>query len=260
MIRKWIFAGIQGVIGEEWYSFGKKLTIPTYIIQLIDSMDATTIEDISEATFNTVRDCFAKQKQFYIIGHSFGAIVAMRLAQMLEQIGKIGRVLLIDGSPVHLKRMSEAMIKTTSKKENVDDVLIMLVWFNICGSERTYKFTMELQQCSTWSKKVDLLYRHLPELIKNTYSPDYLYKIIGAMSNRLKAVIKMNFDTEIVKLKSPIMLIRPKQASFADIADDYELSKYADQPIEVRYVQGNHLSMLDGNEITQIIDSFAPIE
>lgn len=207
-----------------------------------------------------MRDCFANQKEFYIIGHSFGAIVAIQLAQMFERNGVDGRVLLIDGSPVHLKRLSEAMIKSMSKKENSDDVVIMMIFFNMCSAERTYKFILQLQKCTEWTKKMDLLYGHLPEAIKSHYSYDHLYNMVLAMTNRLKAVIKLNFDDEVVKLKSPITLIRPTQASFTDIAEDYDLSKYAEQPVDVRYVKGNHLTMLDGNEITQIIDNFAPIE
>lgn len=224
------------------------------------SKDETTIEQIGEATFDVVRDFFAKQKQFYIIGHSFGAIVAIQLAQMLERNGANGHVLLIDGSPVYLKRMSEAIIKTTSKKESTEDVLIMLVYFNVCNSERSYRFAMQLQGCNTWSMKMDLLYRNLPEALKSAYSAQYMYTMICAMSKRLKAVLNMNVDAENVKLKSPVMLIRPKQASFTDIADDYELSSYAEQPIDVRYIQGNHLTMLDGYEITRLIEDFAPSE
>lgn len=245
---------------SEWYAFGAKLSIPTYLIQLLGSKDEKTIERISEVTFDVVRDCFAKQKQFYIIGHSFGAILAIQLAQMLERNGATGHVLLIDGSPVYLKRMSEAMIKTTSKKQNTEDVLIMLVYFNVCNSERSYRFAMQLQGCNTWSMKMDLLYRQLPEAMKNLYSADYLYATICAMSNRLNAVLSMNVDADNVKLKSPVMLIRPKQASFTDIADDYGLSNYAEQPVDVRYIQGNHLTMLDGDEIIRLIEDFAPSE
>lgn len=116
------------MVAREWYTFGAKLTIPAYIIQLIDSMDATTIEQISEAAFNTVLDCFTKQKRFYIVGHSFGAIVAIQLAQMLERNGINGRLVLVDGSPVYLQRMSKAVIRTTSKKGSAEDTIIMLTF------------------------------------------------------------------------------------------------------------------------------------
>lgn len=227
-------------------------------------MEATTINDIADATLETVRKCFANQKQFYIIGFSFGSLVAIRLAQLLEQTGAIGRVLLIDGAPVYLKRLETAITKSTSKDENTEDVLIMLTFYNLCSGEQTDKFTAQLQECDSWAKKTELLHGYLPDAIKSAYSTQYLNRVLTAMSNRLKAVTKLNGNSDaadqIVKLQSPVTLIRPTQASFTDIADDYELSKLAARPIDVRYVQGNHLSMLDSEEITQIIDAFAPTE
>lgn len=225
-------------------------------------MQATTINEIADATLETVSKCFANQEQFYIVGYSFGSLVAIRLAQLLEQTGAIGRVLLIDGAPVYLKRLEAAITKSTSKDENSEDVLIMLAFFNLCSGEQTEKFIGQLHECNSWSKKMDLLHDYLPDTIKSTYSTPYLHKILAAMSNRLKAVTKLNIDSDavekIVKLQSPVTLIRPTQASFTDIAADYELSKLAARPIDLRFVQGNHLSMLDNEEITQIIDEFAP--
>lgn len=225
-------------------------------------MQATTINDIADATLETVSKCFANQKQFYIIGYSFGSLVAIRLAQLLEQTGAIGRVLLIDGAPVYLKRLEAAITKSTSKDENSEDVLIMLAFFNLCSGEQTEKFIGQLQDCNSWAKKMDLLHDYLPDAIKSAYSTPYLHKILAAMSNRLKAVTKLNIDSDavdkIVKLQSAVTLIRPTQASFTDIAADYELSKLAARPIDLRFVHGNHLSMLDNEEITQIIDEFAP--
>lgn len=230
----------------------------------MNSMQSTTINDIADATLDTVHKCFAHQKQFYIIGYSFGSLIAIRLAQLLEQTGAVGRVLLIDGAPVYLKRLEAAITKSTSKDENIEDVLIMLAFFNLCSGEQTEKFIVQLRECNEWSKKTDLLHDYLPDAIKAAYSTPYLNKILAAMSNRLKAVTKLKIDgdaaAEIVKLQSQITLVRPSQASFSDIADDYELSALAARPIDVRYVQGSHLSMLDNEEITQIINENAPIE
>lgn len=225
-------------------------------------MHATTIDDIADATMDTVTKCFAHQKQFYIVGYSFGSLVAIRLAQLLERSGASGRVLLIDGAPVYLKRLEAAITKSTSKDENSEDVLIMMAFFNLCSAEQTEKFTTQLHACDSWPKKMDLLHDYLPETIKAIYSTPYLHKMLAAMSNRLKAVSKLNINgnarEKVVKLQSPVTLLRPTQASFTDIAEDYELSAIAARPIDVRYVQGNHLSMLDSANITQIIDENAP--
>lgn len=257
-------AGIEGVAGSVWYPFGASLKIPTNLVQLMDSKEATTIDDIADATLETVRKCFANQKQFYIVGYSFGSLIAIRLAQLLEQAGITGRIILIDGAPVYLKRLEAAITKSTSKDENSEDVLIMLAFYNLCSGEHSEKFMGQLQGCNTWQKKMDLLHDYLPDAVKTAYSTAYLHKILAAMSNRLKAVTKLKIDgnacDKIVKLESPVILIRPSQASFTDIADDYELSAIVTQPIDVRYVQGNHLTMLDNRHITQIIDDNVPIE
>lgn len=230
----------------------------------MNSMEATTISGIADATIDIVRECFANQKEYYIIGYSFGTLIAIYLAQLLEQSGKFGRLLLIDGAPVYLKRLEVAITKSTSKDENSEDMLIMLVFFNLCSGEQTEKFIVQLQECDTWSKKMELLHSYLPDAVKSEYSTPYLNKILAAMSNRLKALSKLDVDGDaadkIVKLKSPVTLIRPTQASFTDIPDDYELSKLAEQPIDVRYVRGNHWSVLEGEEIANIIDEIAPAE
>lgn len=255
--------GIEGVCGSVWYSFGSSLKIPAILIQLMNSMQTSTINDIADATLDNVSKCFVNQKQFYIVGYSFGSLVALRLAQLFERTGGIGRVVLVDGAPVYLKRLEAAITKSTSRDENRENVLVTLAFYNLCSGGDTEKFATKLADCDSWSKKMDLLHDCLPDAIKTAYSTPYLHKIIAAMSNRLKAVSKLSdtgTDDTVVKLQSPITLIRPTQASFTDIADDYELSNLATRPIDVRYVQGNHLSMLDNPEVAKIIDEFAPIE
>lgn len=248
---------------NEWYTFGANLATPTYLITLMKSKEATSIATIAESILGAVVDCFAKQKQFYIVGYSFGAIVAIQLAQMLELAGKRGRVLLIDGSPAYLKRNFASMMTSTgTTEEHVEDVLTMLLYFNMCTSDQTYDFIDQLQNCDKWSKKIDLLLRNLPETVKSAYSVPYLRNIFTAMSNRLKIVSNANADdaTQIVKVKSPVTLVRPTQASIADIPNDYDLSKYAEQTVDVLYVKGNYLKMLSSDEVTQIIDKLAPAE
>lgn len=229
----------------------------------MNSMDATSIETIAESILAGVCDCFARQKQFYIVGYSYGAIIAIQLAQMLERGGKRGRILLIDGSPAYIKKSFASMMSSLeTKEENIEDVLIMLLYFNMCNNNETYDFIEELQSCDKWSSKMNLLFRYLQDDLKSMYSTQYLRNIFTAMSNRLKAAINTNTDDtmQIAKLKSPVTLVRPTQASIADIANDYDLSKYAEQTVEVRYVKGNYLKMLSSDEVTQIIDKFAPAE
>lgn len=258
------FTGFQGVATNDWYTFGANLSIPTYLIPLMKSKNATSIAAIAESIFGTVCELFTNQKEFYIIGYSFGTVVAIQLAQMLERTGMRGRILLIDGSLTYLQKTFAPMMPASSSSEEViEDLLIMLMYFNLCSCQQTYELIDRLQNCENFTKKFDMLCYYLPEELTSEYSMQYLRNIMTAMSNRLKAIIPTNADdnedlSKIVKLKSPVTLVRPTQVPIVDCAKDYDLSKYAEQTIEVKYIKGNYLQMLNSQEVTQIINEFAP--
>lgn len=248
---------------ETWCTFAADLSTPTYLIPINKSKDATSFEAIAESIYSIVDSCFARQKQFYIIGYSFGAIVALQLAQMLENNGRRGRVLLIDGSPIYLKKMFTNMLPSTAIKDSqLEDVLITLQYFGMCDATRPYDFMDQLQNWDEWSQKIDLLFRFLPGEVKEKYSKQYMRDLLTAMLARLKTVVKADTGTvlEKVKLKSPITLVRPKLTLMANVAEDLGLSAYAEQKVDVRYTEGNHANMLSNDIIMQLVDKLAPVE
>lgn len=255
-------AGIQGAASEDWYTFGAKLSTPTYLIPLTKSKDATTIEAITESIYNTVVDCFSQQQQFYLVGYSFGAIVALQLAQLMERSGKEGRVVLIDGSPIYLQKFFVSMAATDTRT-GIEDMLIMLLFFNLTRANQTYDFIDQLRYAESLKKKTNLLLRYFPETLASEYSTEYLGNIITAMANRLSIIFQANHTDDMqqfVKLKSLITLVRPAHVSIADIPKDYGLEKYAEQPIDVRVVSGNYLKILSSDEVAEIVDKAAPTE
>lgn len=48
----------------------------------------------------------SKEEPFYFIAHSYGCIIALELAALLEKEGLTGTLVLIDGSPKTLKNLS----------------------------------------------------------------------------------------------------------------------------------------------------------
>lgn len=157
------------------------------------------------------------------------------------------------------------MMTTSSgtQEANVEDVLIMLMYFNLCNGDQTYDVIYQLKNYDKWSKKLDLLFRYLPDTVTSVYSTQYMRNLFTAMSNRMKIVMEAtNTDDgqQMVKLKSLVTLVRPIQATIADIPSDYDLSKYAEQTIVERYVSGNFPQMLSSDEVAEIVDKFAPVE
>lgn len=223
------------------------------------SREEYTLQSIAESVIQEINSYFSKQKEFYVVGHSFGTIVAVKIASLLEKLGKIGHVILIDGSPAYLKRLAQGLVKTT-KVDDYTDLLFMVIFTHLCRSDLRDNFIATLAKCTDQQQKIDMTIEFLSTEIKTTYSTDYLKKIISAILNRLKVVIGLNVDGDEIttvmeqKLKSSITLIRPTQASFSDIVEDYGLHKYTEQEVTIKYVDGNHLTVLENIELTNIIN------
>lgn len=237
------------------------------------SYECDDILHIVQSIISPVEEYFNGKKKFYLIAHSFGAVPAIEIARALEANGKIGHIVLIDGAPAHLHRLTVGLLETISSKNNniksLENILIMTIFDKLCPLVKSDVFQSQLAQKTSWLSKVDLLLDLLPNDVKSTYSDIYLKKILLAILNRVKAVYKYGNNVDVennnnnniissVKLKSKIILVRPSLASFKGIADDYELSNIAENPVIVRTVEGDHFKVLENEEITNIINEFAP--
>lgn len=224
------------------------------------SRDQSDLDGIANSIIGDVNQMFTNQMKYYVIGHSFGTLVALRLASMLEKLGKIGHVILIDGSPDYLFKLADGVHKATKIHDNLEDNLIMILFMHFCGSDHSDVFVTKLMKCKSLSTKIELISEFISSEFKANYSKKYLLNHIEAILNRLKIVMSLNVEanelTDIVgnKLKSTITLIRPTHASFTKIADNYELHKYTQHKVNVKFIDGNHLSMLENIDLANILN------
>lgn len=77
------------------------------------------------------------------------------------------------------------------------------------------------------------------------------------MYNRLRILFELDI-TNVQKIKSPITLIRPTEVAFVDIEEDYELSRYTESSVTLKFIEGNHTSMLDNTKLADIINDCDP--
>jgi fatty acid synthase, animal type len=89
------------------------------------------------------------------------------------------------------------------------------------------------------------------------YSQEYLRAMANCLYARIKMVIKYKSDyTQI--LKSPITLVRPTEISIVDVEEDYGIHKLTNSNTNVKYVEGNHLTMLENPKLIHIINELDP--
>lgn len=243
-----------------WHTLGANLKSPAKLVQLMKSRNELSLDAIADSVIQEITEFFSNQKKYCVVAHSYGTLIAIKIAYLLEKFGKCGHIILVDGSPNYLKRMAQGLLRTT-KIEDSTDVLIMVVFSQFCRSEFRNNFIAKLSQFSDVEQKIDLVMEFLSTEIKDKYSVEYIKKLAVAIMNRLKVVIGLNLEDGKIsdvmenKLKSPITLIRPTQASFTDIDEDYSLHRYTEQEVNIKYVEGNHLTVLENPELTDIINS-----
>lgn len=230
--------------------------MPTFMLQLMSTMEATSITELVDSVYDDVtQSVFNSKENFYIIGYSFGALIALDLAKALEAKGMKGRIVLIDGAPAFLRKLVADQMPTADLDEGVQAVLINGL-LRIVFPEEKIDALQIMKDYPTWDLRVD----KMVELGKDQYlySIDYLRKMANCMFSRIKMVLSYKTDTKIM-LRAPITLVRPSEISIVDVDEDYGLQKLTKGEVDVKFINGNHLTMTENIKLVQIINELNPV-
>lgn len=251
-----IVPGIEGMATISWRNIAANLNLPSFIFQMSNQ---STLNEIIQSIGDQVKlKIFNKIEFFYLIGYSFGSFITLELANVLEEAGLKGHVLLIDGAPAFLKHLGYA---TIGKSENISDeaiqtMLIHAICTRIFPEDNPDEFVSNLSELKTWPEKINRLVE-IGMKANIEYTERFLRDTVDAMFVRLKMVF--NYDTKTPKkIQSSITLVRPTEVAVVDIDEDYELSNYTNGSINLKFIEGSHTSMLDNEKLSQIINDSDP--
>lgn len=273
-----IVPGIEGVAGSAWHSVAPSINLPAFVLQLTNTIDMETIPDIVNGVADVslsfffkflsllnfsfisqnVKKLFNKKEFFYLVGHSFGSFVTLELARILEESGMNGNVVLIDGAPVFLQQLACGHFRDIKAKvtdDSIQLILIVAIIQNIFPLEKTDDLLLKLKECPTWLSKVDKLIQFGKS--QTEYTEEYLRSTAQALYNRTKIVFEYDCS-QVKKIKSPITLIRPTEVAVVEIEEDYELSRCTEGPVTLKFIEGNHMTMLDNIKLADIINDCDP--
>lgn len=250
--------GIEGVAGETWHKLGANLNLPSFVLQMANSFAERSVAGITNTIVEAVKnEVFNKKEFFYLVGYSFGSFVTLELARLLEEAGMKGHVLLIDGAPNFLKQLSYGHIGSGEiSDDSIQFMLVIAIVKNVFPDESSDDLIATLAGCRTWEEKVDFLVSY-GKKTESKYSEQYLRMMMEALYNRLKIVF--DFDTvNVKKIKSAITLVRPTEVAVVDIDEDYELAKYTEGSVSLKFLEGNHSTMLENPKLPLIINEADP--
>lgn len=226
------------------------------MLQLMSTQNILTIQDVTQVIFKDVlQDVFSKDKEnFYLVGYSFGSLIALELAKLLENKGLRGKVLLIDGAPTFLKKLVVDQMPAAQSDDAVQNVLINGIMRTVYPEEKIDVMQI-MKNISTWEGRLEKLLELAAD--QYVYSTNYLRTMANCLFQRIKMVIDYQDDTHQI-IKSPVTLVRPTEISIVDVDDDYGLHKLTCGTMNVKYIEGNHLTMLENPKLIQIINELNP--
>lgn len=203
-------------------------------------------------------ELFKDKKKFILIGHSFGAILGIKLAEILEQNGLTGEVICVDGSVALFKQYLKAHVprletSDASMDERIQNFILIQLVYEILPSLELDQIQKVLTDQKTFEDRADAFIEMIP---KREYSKMYLKNFGYGLYNRMRMILNENDKCEMdERIRSNITLIRPKIHLVPDIENDYNLEQYTDGRVTVNFVEGNHLSMMDNSELYFIVNN-----
>ncbi|XP_024886882.1 fatty acid synthase-like [Temnothorax curvispinosus] len=189
------------------------------------------------------------QRKFLIVGYSFGSLIAIELARLLEAKDFSGRLILIDGAPDQMKILVNQYFHCASLEELRSTVLLGLLGMYATINKET--LALELNKCNT-DEKLKVFHAYFPKDL-NVLTIENQKLIYFTIYNHIVAV--QDYDiSSLPRLKSSITLLKPTFPIVSFTEEDYGLHKVTEGKVQIHYVEGNHITMMDNDKIISTIN------
>ncbi|XP_024893544.1 fatty acid synthase-like, partial [Temnothorax curvispinosus] len=190
------------------------------------------------------------QRKFLIVGYSYGSLIAIELARLLEAKDFSGRLILIDGAPDQVKILVNQYFYCASLEELQNTVLLGLLGTYATINKKA--IALELNKCNTVDEKLKVFHAYFPKDI-NVLTIEHQKLIYFTIYNHIVAV--QDYDiSSLPRLKSSITLLKPTFPIASFTEEDYGLHKVTEGKVQIHYVEGNHITMMDNDEIISVIN------
>uniref|UniRef100_A0A1A9UN38 oleoyl-[acyl-carrier-protein] hydrolase n=1 Tax=Glossina austeni TaxID=7395 RepID=A0A1A9UN38_GLOAU len=245
--------GIEGTAGHVWYKMAKNINSKVDMLQFYPFAELTSIKEIAEACYEDVKAVLKANRHFYIVAYSYGALIALELVAMLEKAGFDGQLLLIDGAPHFLTKLAHLHLGEHMSDNDLYDLLLSIVVREILPGNTKELLEQQFNELPTIEQKMEKFDEYIAK--QSVYSSDYSKAMIHAMFRRISSVITHD-PKSFEQINTPITLVRPTDVALRDIDENYCLQEITKGTVIVKFIEGNHTTMLDNPALTQLINDF----
>jgi hypothetical protein len=176
-------------------------------------------------------------------------LLSLSLAKSLESNGKVGKIIMIDGSPHFFQRFTEVSGIKHFKDEDMQTAIInTLVKMDFAQSFENV--LSEILSKKDFNARIENFMKLAEEKLKKKYCKISLI----ALFNRSKILFNIKSSSFPRLERTSAAVIKPNESLVRDIQEDYGLAEYFKGKIETHAVTGNHVSVLHNSELWKLCD------
>lgn len=241
-----LIPGMIASLGSAW----KELDYSIYILQHMKFYKLKYFDELFNSFIDEVLELFKDEDEFILVGYSFGSAIALRICEIFESMGKIGKLIFVDGSPHYMKTSIDERIPANPTDSDIQHFIFNELAFKTYGAMAD-EVLRNVYSKSTWRQKVE----EFTKSITDAQSKEFMEKNLISLFNRLRMVLKEEFNYK-ASANIKVLLIKPIEVS-SKISEDYGLRDYCDSNIRIESVPGDHYTLIESKaEIVHIVNSF----
>jgi hypothetical protein len=164
---------------------------------------------------------------------------------MLESVNIKGQLILVDGAPDYFKHAAFIKYSTEHFKYKADIIMKLI---KAIYPQKDFNLSKIMAEDTTDPKqKLDKLLKFIT--VKEN---DILTKISSGIIDRLKFGNDYEYS-HLKKIDAQVTLIRTSNSRNIDIDEAYGLNTNILKKVAVKYIEGNHYTMLENEQLPKII-------
>lgn len=190
-------------------------------------------------------------KKFFVIGYSFGTLVAIEIVRILEATGLCGHLVCVDGAPAFVKKLLLKLMQCEQlRQQQLENTILQNIALKYLPHSNLDTFNDHLDALESWHTKLRALLTLLTTAKCNVDETFLAESITGFYHRTMFSYFYPVTD----KIRCDITLVRAKQAAISDIDEMYELRALTEGTVGVRYVDGNHQTVLESFAMVTIVN------
>ncbi|XP_053616908.1 fatty acid synthase-like [Plodia interpunctella] len=230
----------------------RRLKIKVCALQLGYEHKGEDCDKMVERLYQSVISRLAPGAPFWLLGYSFGSVLTLELAARLEAQGLKGTVFCLDGAPEFLYAMTTMTITFKNDFQLQNSLICHVIDIVSPNNDVTKDLMEKLNEIESYDERIEFAIKL--STVQSKYSQHFIASMAHICYDRIKVVLNYNVKN-IKKLKSPVVLLRPKDnPPFVVCDENYGLDKFSESPVTVHYLEGNHVSIIENKDCANIIN------